>query len=206
MSESLYHLAEEQLREHALALEAEFNNQVPRAGAGVRIQGRWPVVVVSPVESDPDVLRTELDYQLKPWFGSDGIHFSRGKLDCGGTITIPTVNGYAAGDPLGLLPRLPNGGQIYAQYLFYLVFAGGAWTDDFISCQLVQVALDVDPPAPTMPTEGVGGSGVAYLFLMSYNAQGEVLTFGQNSVLLPDPDDLHPSDTVGLVKPQWRYG
>lgn len=207
MSEALYHLAIARLREHALELEAEFNDRVPRAGAGVMVRGSWPVVVVTLKEQEDEDRITELDYQLKAWIRPQGIHFSVGKLDCGGTLAIPTVNGYPAGDARGVLPRLQGGGQVYAQYTFDLVSdGGGGWTDDFVSCQLVQVGLTDSPPAPTMPSEGVGGSGVAYLFLMSYNSQSEVLTYGQNSILLPDPDNLHPTDYVGLVKPQWRYG
>lgn len=199
------------LRDHERYCEGRLDALMPRAGRNVTVRGRWPLWVVSGetrVESEADVFE---DYQLRAVMGAS-ITFTRGRVQAGSYVVIPTIGAVEVGNDAAALPRLSGGGMVFARYVYTLDAGESApdWGDEFVECELVQVPLADNPPAPVVPytgaSSGVDGSqGVTYAFLMAYDAQGAITTYGQSEILPPDPDDDFPDETVVFAFPQIRY-
>lgn len=210
---SKFHESTEILLEHQRQMEEAIDGLIPRAGSGMQMRGSWPIYLYrgrgdAPEEED-DVAQP---FQLQMTSASGEMHFTRGRVQAGSHLVIPTIGGLAVDDSAASLPLLSSGGQVFARYTYTLdpFTAPYDWSDVFVECELVQIALNGTPPSPVRPSIGIVGGvsvdvGVAYTLLMCYAAGGDIIHYGQSSILPPDPNNHFPSEFVVFVAPQVRH-
>lgn len=198
------------LREHERQMIRAIEDRIPRAGTGMRVRGRYPVFIFSGTEEEAQESTVNAEpYQLQMSEDNGVIRFTRGRVQAGAYIVIPTIGGFSVDSPSASLPLLSGGGQVFAKYTYTLNLATVPydWNDVFVSCELVQVALNDAPPETVFVTIGTAGGvsaaeGEAYTLLMTYAAGGDIIHYGQSSILPPDPDDDFPTESVIFVAPQ----
>lgn len=216
MSRKAYSEAERLLLKQEQEIERALRAKIPRGGSGVDVRGSFPVFMVigSPAgRTAEDLARNP--YQLK--FTRKGptgatIGFTRGRVQAGSNVMVPTISGIPVDGVGATLPRLSAGGQVFAEYRWQLdpALTSPDWADVAISCELVQVPLGSAPPSDVLPYTGFNTGvdatvGVAHGFLMAYGADGRVLTYGQAQILTPDPEDLFPTECVIFAYPLVQY-
>lgn len=202
--------AEALLLEHRQALEHAIEEWMPSAGSGVIRRGSYPIFVYSaPGGAGEDAVSSATPFQLQMTVSNGTARFTRGRVQAGSHVVIPTIDGLDVDDEDASLPLLTGGGQVFARYTYTLNPATVPydWTDVFVECELVQVALDAVPPSTVFVEIGnmAGVSpaeGTAYTLLMCYAAGGTILHYGQSLLLEPDPDDEFPTQAVVFVAPQ----
>lgn len=202
------------LARHREDMEKRLDAVVPRADSTgtVKVCGRYPIYVIRALSPrEPEFSRSK-PFQLQYYrHGHSSFAFTRGKIQAGSFLVVPTIGGVPVDDePPPTLPILGGGGQVFAEYRWTLnpAFMAPAWDDVFVSCELIQVGLNAAMPTDVLPTTGTVVSvteGIAYGFIMAYDSNGRILTYGQTDILPPDPDNFFPTDFVKFVLPLMQY-
>lgn len=200
--------AEALMREHQKVLERAIEDRMPRAGSGMRRRGSYPVYMYTEKDQDEPPVPEDRPFQLQMSTTGGRLFFTRGRVQAGRHLVIPTIGGVVV-DVSNGLTWLAGGGQVFARYRYTLdpLIVPYDWADDFVECEIVQTNLGANPPDPVLPTIGVvagvsGSEGVAYTMLMAYDSAGRAIHYGQSSILPPDPNDDFPTEYVVFVAPQ----
>lgn len=210
---SKFHESAEILLEHERQMEKAIDELIPRGGTGMQFRGRWPIYLYSgSVETEEEEGAEARPYQLQMTFAGTVMRFTRGRVQAGAHLVIPTIGGVAVDDDAATLPLLSGGGQVFARYRYTLNPATVPydWNDVFVDCELVQISLGSAPPGPVRVAIGTAAgasadTGSAYTFLMCYSAGGDIIHYGQSSILDPDPNDDFPAEFVIFVAPQVEH-
>lgn len=201
------------LLEHEQEMERALDHLIPRAGSGMEVRGSYPVFLFSrKLDDAEDAEDTPSPFQLQYKRAASSITFTRGRVQAGSYVVVPTIGVLPVDDPGAFLPFQAAGGQVFAEYKWTLdpALTAPDWADVFVSCELIQIALGLPSPADVLPATGFnagvsGTTGVCHGFLMAYNSDGEIITYGQSAIRLPDPDDAAPSEVVIFAYPLVRY-
>ncbi len=204
--------ASEILRKHEQEMADRLDDKMPVSGTGAGVIGSYPVyMVTAPGTRREEEASSSVAFQLQYIRDGSNFYFTKGRVQAGSTIVIPTIGGIAVNtEPPPTLAVQSGGASVFAEYRWTLdpLKTAPDWADVFVSCELIQVSSGA--PADTLLSTGLvggvqSGQGISYAFLMAYDAQGEILTYGMSSIFQPDPDDFFPTDRVAKVFPLVRY-